>query len=276
MAESFHPLPEGWLYVRHARLGEGRPTLVMVHGLGESSLSFQESFDHPALEPFALVALDLLGYGRSSAAGDGDYRFDSHVRRLWQLVDDLGLERFALLGHSMGGDLGTLMAEGDGQGRMVALVNVEGDLTPQDIFFSNKVVQADERGQFASWFAGAFREETVLGAWGSRWESSRRYYASLHFCRPEAFLANAREMYARNQPVDGASACATGLTYLRLALPKLFCWGSESLATETRALLQSTGSNHRSFAPASHWPMIDCADDFYRVVAGFLATAIPT
>ena len=41
-----------------------------------------------------------------------------------------------MIGHSMSADLATLMAAGDTGRRIRCLINVEGDLTPHDIFFS--------------------------------------------------------------------------------------------------------------------------------------------
>jgi len=66
----------------------------------------------------------------------------------------------------------------------------------------------------------------VLKGWGGKWPSCRRYYASLQFARPEAFLANAKEMYEKNQALPGRPECITGRTYTALKIPKVFCRGS--------------------------------------------------
>ena len=67
---------------------------------------------------------------------------ESQIRRLWRLVDFIGVDSFYVVGHSMGGDMGTFMASSDTRQRIKGFVNIEGDLTPHDIFFSNKVVSA--------------------------------------------------------------------------------------------------------------------------------------
>jgi len=249
--------------------------LLFVHGLGESSLSFKEAFESSDMQAFDLVIPDLMGYGRSSRAGNGDYSMASQVLRLWNVMDLLGVDSFYVIGHSMGGDIGTFMASSDPKQRIKGFVNIEGDLTPHDIFFSNKVVTAAEGGNFAKWFDTDFKEELVLKGWGGKWSSCRRYYASLQFARPEAFLANAKEMYQKNQALPGRQECLTGLTYAGLKIPRVFCWGSESLAKGTLEFLESASLPHRKFEPAFHWPMIDQAEEFYGFVSDFIQSILP-
>jgi len=274
MEETVIYFEDGWYFVRHARLHQNLPTVLFIHGLGESGMSFNEAFDSPDLEGFGIVVPDLIGYGRSSHAFDGDYRSATQTRRLWRLVDNLGIDTFSIIGHSMGGDIGTFMASGDREKKIAALINIEGDLTPHDVFFSNKVVSAADRGDFFRWFIHDFHEDTVLKKWGSIWPSCRRYYASLMFCRPEAFLDNATELFQKNQPLEGRRECLTGIAYAGLAIPKVFCWGSESLSKGTLEYLDSASLCHRKFEPAFHWPMIDRAEDFYPFASDFLKSAM--
>ncbi len=275
MQERLYQIEDGWFFIRHTDLNRGQPVLLFVHGLGESGICFNEAFDSPDLKKYNLVVPDLLGYGRSSCTHNGDYSMDSQVRRLWGLVDQLGIKSFFIVGHSLGGDLGVFMAASDSKKRIGGLVNIEGDLTPHDIFFSNRVVSAAGRGDFARWFETDFKEELVLKGWGSQWASCRRYYASLQFCRPDAFLANAREVYQRNQPLPGREESLTGMTYAGLRIPKIFCWGSESLAKGTLRFLEAAPLQHKKFEPAFHWPMIDRHEQFYNFISEFLANLMP-
>jgi pimeloyl-ACP methyl ester carboxylesterase len=270
MHESVFEIEDGWLFVRHSELHRSRPVLLFVHGLGESGLCFNEAFESSDMNEYSVVVPDMLGYGRSSNAGSGDYSIESQIRRLWRLVDFLHLGSFYVIGHSLGGDIGTFMASSDTQKRIKGLVNIEGDLTPHDIFFSNKVVSAAEEGNFTEWFEKEFKEELALKGWGSKWSSCRRYYASLQFARPEAFLANAKEIYQKNQALPGRRECLTGFTYADLKIPKIFCWGSESLAKGTLEFLESSSLHHRKFEPAFHWPMIDQAERFYAFLSDFV------
>jgi pimeloyl-ACP methyl ester carboxylesterase len=86
----------------HAIHGDGFP-LLLVHGFTGSSLDWTD-----VVEPLArnrrVVTLDHRGHGESPNTGDPvTYTFDQLVADMSRLVDRLGLERFDLLGHSMGG-----------------------------------------------------------------------------------------------------------------------------------------------------------------------------
>jgi pimeloyl-ACP methyl ester carboxylesterase len=270
MQESILQIEDGWLFVRHNALNRTGPVLLFVHGLGESGMCFNEAFESGDMKKFNLVVPDLMGYGRSSRAGNGDYSMNAQGLRLWRLMDVLGIGPFYIIGHSLGGDIGTFMAASDSKNMIKGFVNIEGDLTAHDIFFSNKVVSAAEGGNFAKWFDTDFKEELVLKSWGGRWPSCRRYYASLQFARPEAFLANAKEIYQKNQVLPGCRECLTGLTYAGLKIPRVFCWGSESLAKGTLEFLESASLQHRKFEPAFHWPMIDQAERYYSFLSDFI------
>lgn len=96
----------------HYRLqGSGRPPLLLVHGAGGSSLHFAQLMG--LLAPhMACVAPDLPGHGQSPAGervAEADL-LDHYVERLAELAESLGLGRFVLLGHSMGGAVAQLFA----------------------------------------------------------------------------------------------------------------------------------------------------------------------
>jgi len=269
MLESYLSVGDDLIFVRHNSISPERLTLLFVHGLGDSSLSFAEAFEDGRLDKFSLVAPDLVGCGRSSVAADGDYSFDAQVRRLWMLVERLELERFVVVGHSMGGDITTLLCASDERGAIAGYVNIEGDITQHDLFISGDAVRAAERGEFERWFCEEFLEKTVYEVWGGALASARRYYASLRFCRPEVFLASARELFARNNALSGRFKSEIGEVYCSLSIPKVFCYGTESLSAETLAFLEDRGLERRAFVGAHHAVMIDAADEFYSFLREF-------
>jgi pimeloyl-ACP methyl ester carboxylesterase len=78
------------------------PPIVMLHGFGVSGHMFDE-FAERMQDHYRLLALDQRGHGDSEWAPDGDYTRDSFVNDLEGFRAALGLERFILVGHSMGG-----------------------------------------------------------------------------------------------------------------------------------------------------------------------------
>lgn len=81
--------------------GEG-PALLLLHGFTGSAVSwvpFRRKW--PDL---TLIAVDLLGHGRSACPQDSDrYSMERCVEDLLTLLDRLSIQRAAVLGYSMGG-----------------------------------------------------------------------------------------------------------------------------------------------------------------------------
>jgi|GEM_PF-54804 len=76
--------------------------IVMLHGFGVSGHMFDEFADRMQ-DRYRLIALDQRGHGDSDWAEDGNYSRDAFVEDLEGFRKELGLERFILVGHSMGG-----------------------------------------------------------------------------------------------------------------------------------------------------------------------------
>jgi pimeloyl-ACP methyl ester carboxylesterase len=91
------------LALAYESVGEGFP-LVLVHGYTGSSLDWSGVVGPLAARDRLVVTFDHRGHGDSPNTGDAStYTFDQLVDDMAALLDDLGLERFDLLGHSMGG-----------------------------------------------------------------------------------------------------------------------------------------------------------------------------
>lgn len=269
MDEDFLRFQDDYIYLRYNSVTDDKPALLMLHGLGDSGLTFEDVFDDPGLGMFNILVPDLIGYGRSSKSAQGDYSFESQVRRLWDLLDRVRARRVFVVGHSLGGDLATLLCASDRHGRIERFVNVEGDVTQYDLFISSKAVEAAAAGRFEEWLR-TFRDSTVYRDWGSKYESCRRYYASLRLSRAEAFIANARECYERNTALSGRYRSEIGKVYCALSIPRVFCYGTESLSGETAGFLIERQLEHRSFDGAFHWVMIDDRERFYPFLHDFL------
>ena len=81
----------------------GRP-LLLVHGFTGAKEDFGDWIDRFAAEGWWVVAPDLRGHGGADQPDDeAAYSLATFADDLLALADDLGWERFSLLGHSMGG-----------------------------------------------------------------------------------------------------------------------------------------------------------------------------
>jgi cis-3-alkyl-4-acyloxetan-2-one decarboxylase len=82
-------------------VGEGSP-VILVHGIASSSVTFDNVV--PLLrDRHRVIAIDLLGFGRSPAPVSAGYTLEEHVRSLKRTINELGLRtRATLVGHSLG------------------------------------------------------------------------------------------------------------------------------------------------------------------------------
>lgn len=256
------------IYYRHNGIADSRPGLLFIHGIGESGFCFLEAFHSPLAERFNIVVPDLAGFGLSSAAADNDYSFARQITRLRALLDHLGIGEVHLVGHSMGGDIGTLYCQQYAD-EALSFVNIEGDLTADNRFLVDQAIQAGKHDRFEDWLRNDFAAIQIVELC-HRWPSTVRYLASLNLCHAPAFLASAHEIDLLLRPGAGSTEAPIGLAYQQLSMPRVFCWGRDSLAQTARAFLAETGLRHEAFEDSFHWVMLDQPRKFYRLLCDFL------
>lgn len=106
--------------------GQGDP-VVFLHALGRSASDWLSVMDAMESE-WRCIALDQRGHGES--VRPGEYTYELMEQDFREFVDALGLERFSLVAHSMGGVVGWIFAEKTPE-RLQALV-VEDTVVPID------------------------------------------------------------------------------------------------------------------------------------------------
>ena len=78
------------------------PTILMLHGNSQQAHSWD--FVSLALsDQYHILAMDQRGHGDSDWAAGADYRIDAFQGDIDGFVEAMGLDRFILFGHSMGG-----------------------------------------------------------------------------------------------------------------------------------------------------------------------------
>jgi len=82
------------------QFSEKKPTLVMIHGAGGRSQTWQGQI-HPLKDSLNTLALDLPGHGKTD--GQSKNRVDEYAHWLGEMLDVLFQEPVFLMGHSMGG-----------------------------------------------------------------------------------------------------------------------------------------------------------------------------
>jgi pimeloyl-ACP methyl ester carboxylesterase len=84
--------------------GNGSVPVVFIHSLAGNTQQWSAQLSHVRTTRRA-VALDLRGHGQSLSPENGDYAIESMAQDIQTVVDQLGIEKFILVGHSMGGSV---------------------------------------------------------------------------------------------------------------------------------------------------------------------------
>jgi esterase len=106
MTPSSHVVPVNGLSYRYLRWGDERsPAVLMLHGLRSYAHTW-EPVASALSSTHLVIAPDFRGRGDSSWDPGHDYFTNAYVRDIEDLAARLGLARFSIVGHSMGGTVG--------------------------------------------------------------------------------------------------------------------------------------------------------------------------
>jgi pimeloyl-ACP methyl ester carboxylesterase len=108
---------------------EGAPALLLLHGFG-SSLQAWDDWSVKLEQKYRVIRLDLPGFGLTGASPANDYSEEKDLATLRHFADKLGLEKFSVMGHSMGGKMAWSLAASQPE-RVQALVLMAPDGFPE-------------------------------------------------------------------------------------------------------------------------------------------------
>ncbi|CAA0083543.1 2-hydroxy-6-oxo-6-phenylhexa-2,4-dienoate hydrolase [BD1-7 clade bacterium] len=113
------PIPEGKYaklangYTMHyIEQGEGHP-VVFLHGSGSGASghsNFKGNYPFLAANGYRVIVPDHIGYGYSDKPDDVEYPLDFYVECIKQTLDAIGIDKFSLIGNSLGGAIALKMA----------------------------------------------------------------------------------------------------------------------------------------------------------------------
>lgn len=284
-------------FVRSAGAAAG-PALVLLHGLPTSSWLWRHCLPTLALaQPgWRIIAPDLPGYGRSAArAGAGPRDLG---RWLHALLATLGVGRFALAGH----DLGGLVALTDAVARATHAdhpARLGGPYLERLILLDTTLYPAPRLvlGLLPT-LVPPFADLSLLwlGRGGAARDAARRafYVAGLRgllapgtvlsdaewaeYAVPYGALAGWREatrsVRALAPQAPFVLHCLAGLR--RLTVPTRLIWGASdpffplATAEHLRRAIPGTEGRVHVIADAGHFPQEDRPDEVVRLIADFL------
>lgn len=103
---------------------DSRPTILMLHGGGQNRHSWKNTSQILADRGFRVVAVDTRGHGDSDRAPEADYALESLTGDVLHVIDDIGTP-VVLIGASMGGLTGIMVADAAGPEKVTKLVLVD-------------------------------------------------------------------------------------------------------------------------------------------------------
>ena len=120
------------------RDGTGEP-LLFLHGFGSTKEDYADVIHQHDLADRPILAYDAPGCGASTCSDLSALSIPFLVSVATEVLDAQRIERYHLIGHSMGG-LTALMLADQNPTRVASFVNIEGNIAPEDCFLSRQVI----------------------------------------------------------------------------------------------------------------------------------------
>jgi pimeloyl-ACP methyl ester carboxylesterase len=241
----------------------GRGKVLFIHGLGDWGETFEVLVGHPVFNRLRLLIPDLPGYGRSPLSGDPtglDGLADSLAA--WSRQRNKG--PVAVVGHSMGGVLGQILAERH-PGCVSLLLNVEGNICEDDCTLS-RAVTAYSPEEFLKEGLDQIRLEASLMAQAD--PGVEMFARGLGLCDPRAFYLHAREIVDLSRRNDLARRMAA------LPMPAWFLAASPKGASpRSLAMVRASGARLVVMEDCGHCPFHDRPDEFCALLGEILEAA---
>lgn len=154
--------------------GSGQP-VILIHGYPLSGASWEKQLPLLLNAGYRVITYDRRGFGKSSQPTEG-YNYDTFANDLRELITQLKLEDFALVGFSMGGGeiaryLGTYGSNGVSKAIIIGGVPpflLQTDDNPEGVDASvfegiKKAVAADRYAFFTEFFKNFYNSDPLLG-----------------------------------------------------------------------------------------------------------------
>ncbi len=252
--------------------GAGDP-LLLVHGFTGAKEDFADFLDVFGDRGWHVVAPDLRGHGGSEHPdAEEAYSLEAMAADLWAVVDELGWERFDLLGHSMGGMVAQVMALHAPQriGSLVLMDTSHGTVTGTDadmVALAIAVVRAEGVDRLVDLAAEHDTRERAPAE--VRVRAERPGYVEfgerkMRACAPAMYAAMADELLA---PHDRLPALA-GLDVRTLVV--VGEQDVEFVGPSQRLAATIPGAQLEVVPDAAHSPQFENPDRWWKVISRFL------
>jgi pimeloyl-ACP methyl ester carboxylesterase len=272
-------------YRRAFRIAGSGPALLLIHGVGDNSKSW-ESVHAKLAQRFTVIAPDLLGHGESDKP-HADYSLPAFANGMRDLLAVLGIDRVTIVGHSFGGGVAMQLAyQYPELVERIVLVSAGG--VAKDVSLALRLA-AMPMGSEA---LAMLRTPGVMPAIRLFGRAVGTTLGFTQFGRDAADVVNLLEgfqdpsalrAFARTlrSVVDRRGQFVTMLdrSYLMQSVPVQVIWGEDDLIIPVdhahTAHAAMPGSRLEIFEDSGHMPFHDHPDRFVEVVERFIDSTRP-
>jgi len=243
-----------------SRAGDLDP-VVFLHGFGSTKEDYLDIAGQQAFTGRRFLAYDAPGCGRTVCADLPGISIPFLVKTAQAMVNQAGIRRFHLVGHSMGGLTALLLAHQEPD-RVLSFVDIEGNLAAEDCFLSRQILTHPSAGD------DGFLDDLADHARRSYSYSSALFAASLHHkVRPAAVRGIFQSM------VDLSDHGDLMTKFLGLSCPRMLMYGEENSTLSYLPELAAGGVELAEIPHSGHWPMYANPVAMWEHIATFLQQA---
>ncbi|KAL5360158.1 alpha/beta-hydrolase [Aspergillus floccosus] len=235
-----------------------KPPILFLHGFGSCKEDLTDIYIHPAFKNYGYLAFDAPGCGHTESDDLSVTNIPFMVATAEAVLAHFQIERFHLVGHSMGGLTALLLAHQHPH-RVLSFVDIKGNLAPEDCFLSRQIFEFPADDPEVFWEAFIMRTATTESY------GSPLYASTLHArVRAGAVRAIFESMVRLSDEED--------LLGMFLALPcsKMFMFGEENRELSYLPRLEKEGVQLAMIMESGHFPMYSNPPEMYRRISEFL------
>jgi 2-hydroxy-6-oxonona-2,4-dienedioate hydrolase len=256
------------------------PVLILLHGSGPGVTgwaNFENNLPVFANAGFRTIILDLPGYGKSAPVEGMPMQVcaDGVIR----LMDGLGIQKAHILGNSLGGMVGSMVAaqKPDRVDRFITIGGIGYGLfnafPNEGINLLVEFIEDPTRARLVQWLHSMVYDKKIV--------TDDLVERRLKQALDPVTMATSKKLYSRASMdaiaamTEGPHAAATFAHLASIQAPTLLVWGRDdrvsSMDRAFVAMRMVPNCELHVFPKCGHWAMIERKAEFENVVLAFLA-----
>ncbi|KFY20442.1 hypothetical protein V491_03711 [Pseudogymnoascus sp. VKM F-3775] len=274
--------------VRH--YNDSLAPIVFLHGFGSTKEDYADIAHHTTFIGRPFVAYDMPGCGETFCHDLSQISISFLVNTARAILRELGIKRFHLVGHSMGGLVALILAH-QAQDQVLSFINIKGNVAPEDCFLSRQIFThpSDDPEAILTTLLGSKHESirdidiSVLVRDEDKGDPEGFFSAFIERTRRSPFYAS--PLYAsslrskvRVGAVRGIFESMVNLSdhgdlmfkFISLPCPRLFMYGEQNASLTYLNYLDVNGVELAEIPQSGHFPMYSNPAEMWMRISNFI------